>query len=137
MSLFNVFELSGSALSVQSVRLNAIATNLANAEAVSGLPEDTYRARRPIFEAVLQQAAGNTRAVAVRVTGIAEDQTPPLKRFTPGHPLADENGFTYLPNVNVIEEMANMMSASRAYQTNVEVMNSSKQLLLRTLTLGQ
>lgn len=136
MSLFNVFSLAGSAISAQNVRLDLIANNLANAESVAGSPEDVYRAKAPIFQAVFDEAMGS-QGVALRVVGIAEDQTPPQKQYAPDDPLADENGYIYMPNVNAVEEMSNMMSASRAFQINVEMMSTSKELLLRTLSIGQ
>lgn len=136
MSLFRVFDLAGSAISAQNVRLNMIASNLANAESASSSPERTYRAKAPVFQAIYDREMGS-RGVAVQVVGIAEDKTPPQKQFAPDDPLADENGYIYLPNINAVKEMFNMMSASRSFQSNVEMMNTSKQLLLRTLSLGQ
>jgi flagellar basal-body rod protein FlgC len=129
-------------MSAQSVRLNTTASNLANAESVSGTPEGVYKARHPIFEAVRAQiaAAGGAHGgadAAVRVRGIYESQAPAAQRYEPGNPLADANGYVYAPAVNVVEEMVNMISASRSYQNNVEVMNTSKELLLATLRLGQ
>lgn len=136
MSLFDVFNLSGSALTAQDIRLGTIAKNIANSESISSTPEGTYRAQSPIFKAVYDEyATGNE--IAVKVVGIAEDTSPPQKQYDPGNPLADDNGFIYLPNINRVEEMSNMMSASRSFQVNVEMMNTSKELLLRTLTLGQ
>jgi len=135
MSLFNVFDLSGTALSAQSIRLSTVATNLANAEVASGSPETAYRTRRPIFASIMDTEGMN--ASGVQVKGIYEDPRPAHQKFDPSHPLADENGFIYLPNVNTIEEMAEMMASSKSYQAGVEVMNTSKQLLMRTLTLGR
>ena len=142
MSSFKAFDIAGSGMSAQSVRLNTTASNLANAESVSGDPNTVYKARHPIFEAVRSQlAAGagkdaNANA-AVKVSGIYESQAPANKRYEPGNPLADTNGYVYAPAVNVVEEMVNMISASRSYQNNVEVMNTSKDLLMATLRLGQ
>ncbi len=120
------------------MRLNTIASNLANAESVSGSEEAAYRARQPIFSALYQQARSEASAVVgVRVDGIVESEAPVRTRYMPEHPLADEQGYVFLPNVNAVEEMANMISASRSYQNNVEVLNTSKELLLRTLNLGQ
>lgn len=136
MSLFNIFNIAGSGMSAQSVRLNATASNLANAESASGTPESAYRARNPVFKAVMDEMNGNGTA-AVKVLGIVEDQAPAIPRYQPENPLADENGYVYLPNVSVVDEMANMMAASRAYQNNVEIMKTSKQMLLNTLRLGQ
>lgn len=135
MSLFQVFNLSGSALSAQKFRLNTIASNLANADTESSTPQGAYRAKWPIFKAVYDAMDAHQTA-AVKVTGIAEDTRAPQKRYAPGDPQADKNGYVYLPNINAVEEMTNMMDASRSYQINVEVMNTSKELLLRTLTLG-
>ena len=144
MSSFKIFDIAGSGLSAQSVRLNTVASNLANADSVSGDPATVYKARHPVFQAVqaalhlstggigIDQASGAT----VRVSAIVESNAPPPERYDPGNPLADEHGNVYAPNVNVIEEMTDMISASRAYQDNVEVMNTSKDLMLATLKLG-
>ncbi|MCC6172519.1 MAG: flagellar basal body rod protein FlgC [Gammaproteobacteria bacterium] len=143
MSTFKVFDIAGSGMAAQSVRINTVASNLANANSVSGDPGQVYRARHPVFEAVrdaVSGAAGAARAeagAAVRVSGIVEADAPPLARYEPGNPLADANGYVYAPNVNVVEEMVDMISASRSYQNNVEVMNTSKEMLLATLRLGQ
>ena len=143
MSSFKAFEIAGSGMSAQSVRLNTTASNLANAESVSSTPEGVYKARHPIFEAVRAQLATGAHAgeananAAVRVRGIYESQAPAAQRYEPGNPLADANGYVYAPAINVVEEMVNMISASRSYQNNVEVMNTSKDLLLATLRLGQ
>ena len=141
MSSFKVFEIAGSGLSAQSVRLNTVASNLANADSVSGDPAAVYKARHPVFQAVhaaLSGAKANGQsAAAVRVTGIAENSAPPTVRHDPGNPLADTQGNVYAPNVNVIEEMTDMISASRAYQNDVEVMSTAKDLMMATLKLGQ
>jgi flagellar basal-body rod protein FlgC len=138
MSLFNIFDVAGSALEAQSVRLNTTSSNLANANSISSSTGTTYRARQPVFAPVLNDAFNDDVAsVGVRVMGIVESQAPLRREHDPGNPQADANGYIYLPNVNVVEEMANMISASRSYQTNVEVMNSAKQMLLRTIALGQ
>jgi flagellar basal-body rod protein FlgC len=142
MSSFKTFDIAGSGMSAQSVRLNTTASNLANAESVSGDPNAVYKARHPIFEAVRAQlaAAGpqtTQPGPAVRVAGIYESQAPAAARYEPGNPLANEQGYVYAPAVNVVEEMVNMISASRSYQNNVEVMQTSKDLLLATLRLGQ
>lgn len=136
MSLFNIFDVAGSALSAQSIRLNTVASNLANAEAASSSAEQTYRARQPVFRTTYDAMLDNN-AIGVRVERIFESDAPARQQYQPGHPLADEKGYVYFPNVNAIEEMTNMISASRSFQTNVEVMNTSKQLLLRTLSIGQ
>lgn len=139
MSLFNVFDVAGSGMSAQSVRLNVTSSNLANAENVSGSPATVYRARQPVFAAVLNDAlgGGDESSAAVRVLDIVQSRTPAQSRYEPGNPLADKQGYVYLSNVNAVEEMANMVSASRSYQSNVEVLNTVKQLMLRTLTIGQ
>ena len=142
MSSFKVFEIAGSGLSAQSVRLNTVASNLANADSVSGDPNTVYKARHPVFQAVHAavgahaQAQARQAGAAVRVTGIVESNAPPTVRNDPGNPLADAQGNVYAPNVNVIEEMTDMISASRAYQTDVEVMGTAKDLMLATLKLG-
>jgi flagellar basal-body rod protein FlgC len=142
MSSFKIFDIAGSGLSAQSVRLNTVASNLANADSVSGDPSTVYKARHPVFQAVQQQMQGvanleNKSEAAVKVAGITESQAAPQMRYDPGNPLANAQGNVFAPNVNVIEEMTDMISASRAYQDNVEVMNTSKDLMLATLKLGQ
>ena len=137
MSLLGNFDIAGSALSAQSIRLNTVASNLANAETVSSTAEGTYRARHPQFETIFSDSMENKENMGVRVRRVLESDAAPLKQYQPEHPMADEKGYIYLPSVNAIEEMANMISASRSYQSNVEVMNTSKQLLMRTLSLGQ
>ena len=138
MSLFNVFDIAGSSMSAQTVRLNLTASNMANANSVSSSIDETYRARQPIFSAMLDSfSVGEKSAVGVQVKGIVESQAPLQQQYNPSHPMANEEGYIFMPNVNAVEEMANMMSASRSYQTNVEVINTAKQLMLRTLTLGQ
>ena len=140
MSSFKSFDIAGSGMAAQSVRLNTTASNLANADSVSGDPAQVYRARHPIFEAVragLGQAGGSAGNAAVKVSGIYESTAPAAARYEPGNPLADARGYVYAPAVNVVEEMVNMISASRSYQNDVEVMNTSKELLLATLRLGQ
>jgi len=135
MSLFNVFEISSSAIAAQSQRLNVVASNIANADSAAGPDGQPYRAKQIVFEAVA--TANGQGPSRVQVARIAEDQTPFRTIFDPKHPLADENGYVNMPNVSVVEEMVNMLSASRSYQTNVEVMNTAKNLLLKSLTLGQ
>ena len=141
MSSFKAFDIAGSGMSAQSVRLNTTASNLANAESVSGDPNTVYKPRHPVFEAVRAQLAAGAQAqdsgAAVKVSGIYESQAPATQRYEPGNPLADANGYVYAPSVNSVEEMVNMISASRSYQNNVEVMNTSKDLLMATLRLGQ
>ncbi|HJW80928.1 MAG TPA: flagellar basal body rod protein FlgC [Acidiferrobacterales bacterium] len=137
MASFSIFDIAGSAMSAQSLRLNVTASNLANAESVSSSSGQTYRARQPVFAALLDERTQDGSAVGVRVRGIVESQAPLRTQHAPEHPLADQGGYIHMPNVNVVEEMANMISASRSYQSIVEVMNTSKQLMQRTLTLGQ
>ena len=136
MSLFQVFDISATAMSAQSVRLNTIASNLANAEVVSGNPEEAYRSRHPIFSTAFDQFMNNHGALGVKVDGVVESTVAPRKEYSPGHPLADEGGFIYRSNVDTVEEMTNMISASRSYQSSVEAMNTTKQLIMRTLSLG-
>ena len=142
MSSFKIFDIAGSGLSAQSVRLNTVASNLANADSVSGDPNTVYKARHPVFQAVQAAVGQNATATdaasgaTVRVKGIVQSNALPTERYEPGNPLADEQGNVYAPNVNVIEEMTDMISASRAYQDNVEVLNTSKSLMLATLKLG-
>ncbi|MDH5300709.1 MAG: flagellar basal body rod protein FlgC [Gammaproteobacteria bacterium] len=137
MSLFGVFDVAGSALSAQSIRLNVTSSNLANAETVSSSTEKTYRARHPVFATVMDPFMESAHQAGVKVKGIVESKAELRMRYEPEHPLADAKGYIHLPNVNVVEEMANMISASRSYQSNVEVMNTAKQLMLATLRLGQ
>ena len=145
MSLFRIFDIAGSAMSAQSVRLNTTASNLANADSVSSSAETTYRARRPVFAAALADAlqdgtsnsSGGEGAVGVEVKGSVVSQAPLAREYNPPHPMADKDGFIYRSNVNQVEEMADMMSASRSYQTNVQVADSAKQMLLQTLRLGK
>ena len=154
MSAFSIFDIAGSAMSAQSLRLNVTASNLANADSASSSVGQTYRARHPVFASMYLSAMGdaqgsasaagggtpgaaNAASVGVRVLGVVESQAPLRTQYAPDHPMADEKGFIHMPNVNVVEEMANMISASRSYQSNVEVINTSKQLMQRTLALGQ
>ena len=138
MSLFNIFDVAGSALNAQTLRLNTTSSNLANANSASSSTDELYKARQPVFATLMSNEFDeDNSSVGVQVLGIVEKQEPGRAEYNPGHPLADEEGYVYMPNVNVIEEMANMISASRSYQTNVEVMNTAKQMLMRTLSLGQ
>ncbi len=141
MSSFKAFEIAGSGMAAQSVRLNTTASNLANADSVASDATQVYKPRHPVFEAVRANLASGNAALqsgpAVKVSGIYESPAPAQARYEPGNPLADARGYVYAPAVNVVEEMVNMISASRSYQNNVEVMNTSKDLLLATLRLGQ
>jgi flagellar basal-body rod protein FlgC len=135
MSLFNVFDISSSAIAAQSQRLNTVASNIANADSVAGPDGQTYRAKQVVFQATPNDSGeGPAR---VQVAAVVEDTSAPRKVFDPKHPMADSEGYVSMPNVNIVEEMVNMMSASRSYQSNVEVMNTAKTLLLKTLTIGQ
>lgn len=138
MSLNNIFNIAGSAMSAQAIRLNTTASNMANAETIAGSEDKIYRAKEPVFETILNNGINNAEAAGgVKVKDIVESLAPAQKRYEPGNPLADEQGYVYGSNVNMIEEMANMISASRAYQDNVEIMSTVKQMMLSTLKLGQ
>jgi flagellar basal-body rod protein FlgC len=137
MGLFDIFSVAGSGMSAQTVRLNTVASNMANAEVISGTEEGAYRARQPVFSAVMRAMGGNHANVPVEVSDVVESQAPVNKQYNPAHPEADTDGYIYTSNVNMVEEMANMISASRSYQSNVDVANTSKQLLIETLRLGQ
>ena len=136
MSLYNVFDVSGSGMSAPSVRLNTTASNIANANSVSSSINETYKARHPVFAAEMTKAM-SSQANGVNVLGIVESDAPLKVEHNPNHPLADSDGNIYKPNVNVVEEMANMISASRAYQTNVQIADAAKQMLTKTLQMGQ
>lgn len=133
MSLFNIFNVSGSAMSAQAQRLNATASNLANADSATDASGKAYRAKQVVFESVPLED-GST---AVKVAQVVEDPSPLKQVYDPKHPLADDKGYVSMPNVNVVDEMVNMLSASRSYQNNVETMNAAKTMLLKTLTIGQ
>ncbi len=135
MSLFNIFDIASSGLSAQSQRLNVVASNLANAESTTSANGQPYRARQVVFTTAPVANAGR-ESVGVRVTGVVEDSSPLKRQYDPKHPMADEQGYVTLPNVNVVEEMVNMISASRSYQTNADMMSTAKSLLLKTLNLG-
>lgn len=135
MGLFANFNISGSALNAQSLRLNTTASNLANVETVAGSEAQAYRSRQPVFQAMLGDA-GRPGEIGVHMLDVIQSQKPVERRYDPGHSMADQDGYIYGSNVNPVEEMANMLSASRAYQNNVEVMNTSRDLLLRVLSLG-
>ena len=134
MSIFNTFHVAGSALTAQSLRLNAVASNLANADSVVSSDGRPYRARHVVFAAT---PMGSVAAQGVRVTQVVADSAPGRLVYDPRNPGADARGYITMPNVNVVDEMTDMLSAARSYQTNAEVMNTAKQLLLKTLTLGQ
>jgi flagellar basal-body rod protein FlgC len=137
MSLFNVFNIAGSGVQAQSQRLNVVASNLANADSVAGPDGQPYKARHVVFQA--QAVGGQPNAAqtpGVHVSQIIQDESPLRKVYDPKHPLADEQGYISMPNVNPVDEMVNMISASRSYQSNIEVMNTAKSLLQKTLALG-
>ena len=137
MSLFDSMGIASTALEAQTARLNAIASNMANANTVAGSAEETYVARYPVFQAVLDDVTGDGSQLGVKVADFVEAGGPARREFNPNHPLADEEGFIYTPDINAATEMANMMSASRSYQNAIEAINTAKQLALRTLTLGK
>jgi flagellar basal-body rod protein FlgC len=149
MALGNIFDIAGTGMNAQSLRLNTTASNLANAQSASSSVNEVYRSRQPVFAAIQQDAmrASVTEgtysdnevdaAAGVQVLGIVESDAPLQRRYEPTHPKADDEGYVYYPNVNPVEEMANMIAASRSFQMNVEVMNNAKQMVQRVLTLGQ
>ncbi len=135
----NIFDISGSAMAAQNFRLNLVASNLANADSTSGPGGEAYRAQNPVFTTVLQQArnSGANAGAGVRIAAVVADNSELPMRYDPSHPHANEAGYVQMSNVNTVAEMANMMAASRNYQSNVEGMNTSKQLLFRTLQIGR
>lgn len=143
MALNNIFEIAGSGMSAQTIRLNTTASNIANAESASSSSGETYRARYPVFSAVMSEANFGfenelqSKAGSVAVAAIVESDKPLQQRFEPDNPMANEDGVVFYPNVNIVEEMTNMISASRSFQANVDVMNTSKTMMQRILTLGQ
>ncbi|MCL6556165.1 MAG: flagellar basal body rod protein FlgC [Burkholderiales bacterium] len=137
MSLFNVFNIAASALTAQSQRLNVVASNLANAESATSANGGPYRAKQVVFQAIPLSGAGLSQGAAVVVREVVEDPSPLRRVYDPRHPAADRDGYVTYPNVNVVDEMVNMISASRSYQNNVDVMNTAKTMMLKLLTLGQ
>ncbi|MCK0165285.1 flagellar basal body rod protein FlgC [Marinobacter sp. S6332] len=148
MSLGSIFDIAGSGMTAQSLRLNTTASNIANAETASSSTDTTYRARKPVFSAIQQSMMNPTQqgfgteisdnaSAGVRVEGIVESDAELQMRYEPDHPAANEDGYVYYPNVNVVEEMADMMSSSRSFQMNVDTMNTAKSMMQRILTLGQ
>ena len=138
MNLDNVFGIAGTALNAQTIRMNATASNLANANSVSGTEADAYRSKRPVFKALMREEmthAGAQYVGGVKVDRIVDDQAPVRKTWDPGNPLADKEGFVFHSNVNEMSEMVDMMAASRSYQNNVEVVNTARQLMSRTLDI--
>jgi flagellar basal-body rod protein FlgC len=138
MSSFSIFDIAGTGMNAQSLRLNLVASNISNANSASSTAEGAYKSRQPVFAAELKDVMNNQNAASrVKVLGVVENKAPPVMEYAPNHPLADSTGYIYKSNVNTVEEMANMMSASRSYQNNVEVLNTAKQLILQTLKMGQ
>lgn len=138
MSAMKIFDIAGSGMNAQSLRLNLVASNISNADSVSSSIDSVYKSRQPVFRAELQNILDQQHATSkVNVAGVVESQAPPIMQYAPHHPMADAAGYIYKPNVNTIEEMVNMMSASRSYQNNVEVLNTAKDLILQTLRMGQ
>ena len=139
MSLFNVFNVAGSGLNAETIRLNTTASNLANAESVNGDPSKVYRARHPVFQSMMDMnsfADAQGASSGVRVLGVVESTAPPLMRYQPDNPSANKDGYVFESNVNSIEEMTNMISANRSFATNVEAINTARDLLLKTLSMG-
>jgi flagellar basal-body rod protein FlgC len=140
MSLFNVFNVAGSALNAETVRLNTTASNMANAESVNGDPSKVYRARQPVFQTMMDDSSldsdGENESAGVRVMGVIESTTPPIERYEPNNPQANKDGYIYMSNVNSIEEMTNMISANRAFATNIDAINTARDLLLKTISMG-
>ena len=137
MSLLNVFDVAGSAMNAQSVRMNVTASNLANAGSVNGDPDKVYRSRQPVFSTFSQSLADQSGVRGVRLDGIVESSAPLQKLYQPDNPDADADGNVYASNVNTVEEMVNMISASRSYKNNIEMVNTTKDLLMQTLSLGR
>lgn len=145
MGLNTIFDVAGSGMNAQSVRLNTTASNIANADTASSSTDQVYRARHPVFKASFNEMLGHSQqglnapqeTAGVAVMGIVESDAPLQPRYEPDHPMANEEGYVYYPNVNVVEEMTNMISASRSFQMNVDVMNSAKQMMQRVLSIGQ
>jgi flagellar basal-body rod protein FlgC len=140
MSLFNIFNTAGSGLNAQTIRLNTTASNLANAESVNGDSTKIYKARHPVFQTMMDQSAqsldGEDAGVGVKVLGVVESNAPPLMRYQPDNPLANKDGYVFSSNVNSVEEMTNMISANRSFSTNVEAINTARDLLLKTIAMG-
>ncbi|MFD2112975.1 flagellar basal body rod protein FlgC [Thiorhodococcus fuscus] len=136
-NLFSVFNTSASALTAQSVRLNTVASNMANANTVASSPEAAYKSKQVLFQTMLDQEDPDGVAMPVRVSGILDSDAKPFPSYEPNHPQANQDGYVFHAAVNVVEEMANMMSASRSYEANVEVMTTTRELLQRTLQIGK
>ena len=138
MASFKIFDIAGSGMNAQSLRLNLVASNISNANSVSSSLGETYKSRQPVFATQLKNILDQQNAASgVNVLGVVESQAPPVMEYAPNHPMADKEGYIFKPNVNTVEEMANMMSASRSYQNNVEVLNTAKEMMMQTLRMGQ
>lgn len=136
MSVFKIFDVAGSGMSAQMLRLNTVASNVANAETMAGNAQDVYKARHPVFESILQNV-GDDSVATVKVSRIVESDNAAIPHYMPGHPMANAEGYVFSPGINAVEEMADMISASRSYQNNIEVLSTTRELLLRTLQLGR
>lgn len=141
MSDFKIFDIAGSGMHAQNVRMNLVASNMANADAISSSIEETYKSRQPVFKTMMDNAGSQVgrgnHGVGVKVAGVIESKTPIFPEYAPTHPMANEDGYIFRSNVNTVEEMANMISASRSFQNNVEVINSTKQMMMRVINLGK
>jgi flagellar basal-body rod protein FlgC len=141
MSSFSLFDIAGMGMSAQHIRLNTVASNMANADTVGSSKQETYRAKHPVFSVVTLESQGisdlSGAGAGVKVDNIIESDKPLVMRYDPSHPKADENGYIYMPNVNIVQEMADMISASRSVQINVQMLNTAKDLMQQTLNLGR
>lgn len=138
MSALNIFDIAGSGMNAQSLRLNLVASNIANANSVSSSQGGAYKSRQAVFGTELKNVIDAQNAASkVEVLGVVQSNAPAIMEYAPNHPMADKDGYIFKSNVNTIEEMANMMSASRSYQNNIEVLNTAKQMMLQTLRIGQ
>jgi len=135
MSNLPIFDVAGSAMTAQSVRLSTVASNMANADSIAGSADAAFRAKMPVFEAT--PVAGNAALAGVKVQAVTESTAAPIKRYEPGNPMADDKGYVYAPDIDPVAQMVDMISASRSYQANVEVFNTAKDLALATLNLGR
>jgi flagellar basal-body rod protein FlgC len=138
MAGLSIFDIAGSGMNAQSLRLNLVASNISNANSVGSSEAEVYKSRQPVFAAELDKAMHKQDATSkVNVLGVVESQDAPVMEYAPHHPMANSDGYIFKSNVNTVEEMANMMSASRSYQNNIEVLNTAKQMMLQTLKMGQ
>ena len=137
MGLFNNFNISGSAMTANTVRMNLVASNLANVNSAASSVEGTYKSRKAVFKTVMDEFSNDPSVARVGIDRIVESDEPLKAQYQPNHPNANEDGYVFMPNVNPVEAMANMIDASRSYQTNVEVLNTTKQLLMQTINMGK